>query len=186
MFANPAKPGSHRQRLLHHRGGIGKYLHLTGVGGRNPPAECLKPLLQHIMVVTAAGINADGAPFRLVMHRERVHRWPIIDPDADNAPGLGPERPGIGAPGDIATHPIHIAMPPFGNVLREVAAIAPVRLGAGDSNRIEAKRLRLGPDLGGQMPNSQRHLTTSIRHDGGMRMRSSLHGRGQTPRTRGR
>ena len=110
------------------------------------PRECLELLLQHLMVVAAARVDADRAALGLAVHRARIFPRPVVDTEADDAPRFGPEGLRVGPPLGRARHPRHVSVPPFGEVLVEVANVLRVGLGAGEAGHVEAARERAGTD----------------------------------------
>jgi hypothetical protein len=154
VLALPAQPGRLSQRLLHDRGGIDEDLDLAALLLDQPAPQPLQPLLDHVVIVAALGVDADRGPVRLRQNCQRVASGGVGGRvglgQHDDRTGFGPQSFGAGPPADSVGHPGHVAMPPLPDPLAQPRARHPDRVRAGDANLGEAERpslrLKLGAD----------------------------------------
>ena len=69
------------------------------------------------MIVAAARVHTDPATIRLLTHRQRILCRTVVNAEADDASCLGPQGLRIGSPLSVSSHPVHVAMTAFGQIL---------------------------------------------------------------------
>ena len=114
VLALPADPGAGGQRFFHHRRGIDEDLDAAAVVVGDPAAQLLALFLQHVVIVAALGIDADGAAVGTGQHRQGVFAGAVVGAEHDDGLGLGHQGLGVAAPAIVIVQPRHVALAPVG------------------------------------------------------------------------
>ncbi len=148
VLALPAEPCARGERLLHHRRGIDEELHIVSRQRLNPCSKLLELCLEHVVIVGALRIGRDRATRSLIQDRERVAAARIVQPEQDDGARLRPESPRALAPLARLGEPGHVPLAALGEERGERGTRPLDRIGRGEADRVEAKRLGFFGDRG--------------------------------------
>ena len=142
MLALPADAGGLSEGLFHQRRGIDEDLDLGAGASGQKPRQVLELALDDVVIVAVAGIDRDIAGFARLEPRHRILVRPVIHPDHDKALRLRPKTLGCLAAIPRRFHPVHIAVPAFGQRGAELVRKIGSGRGGGDAEGVEAERFR--------------------------------------------
>ena len=123
-------------------GGVDEHLDLAGAVGDQPARQRLQPLLDHVVIVVALGIDRDRAARALLQNRKRILVGTVIDAEHDDRAHVGPQPARIGAALRIACQPVHVAMRAGIEEIAKVFRGQRNRIRRGDADAVEAERAR--------------------------------------------
>jgi hypothetical protein len=162
VLALPADAGGGGERLLHDRRGVDEDLDLFGGLGGEPAGDRLEPLLDEIVVVSAAGIDRDGRLVRTSEQGQRIVFGSVVEAKHDHRARLRPQRPRVAAAFRVRREPVHGAVEAAFEEAVEALGRTGDGVGGGDADRVETSLAGAGDEAGLEVvSHGERSITSS-------------------------